>query len=362
MSGRKIGFDRATLDDKIIEDSDDYLVMPAVIASEIVHKYPEGWAYKPASELKKAAWTADHRWVRILGHPETALLQRQEDIYGVTENPRFVKNLLDPKTKRPCRKGIKADIRWFKHRVPEDVLEKVKAGDLRDVSIGFTYEMDPSPGVWNGMKYDFVQRDIFIDHVAAPIEKGRCPGPLCGIGVDSVVKVETDKVVKRGNQWCVIHCHGEEAGETIKCFDTKEEAEAFHRAIMANKKDYGGILSMKRLDQGEKPPKDWWSKCVSKVKEGMPEYSDEQAAAVCGYIWYHKPEMHGIGDTDNCFICSEIQRVGLKRAAYRLTRFYGKDVLKVITGELKPAKIGNFEDFLLDTRKVLQSARWLLEE
>ena len=50
-------------------------------------------------------------------------------------------------------------------------------------------------------------------------------------------------------------------------------------------------------EQGEKPPKDWWDKCVATVKAGMPEYSDEQVAAVCGYIWYHKPEQHGIGES-----------------------------------------------------------------
>lgn len=42
-------------------------------------------------------------------------------------------------------------------------------------------------------------------------------------------------VQKRGTQWCVIHCHGPEAGTPIKCFDTEEEAQAMHQAIEANK-------------------------------------------------------------------------------------------------------------------------------
>lgn len=42
-------------------------------------------------------------------------------------------------------------------------------------------------------------------------------------------------VEKRGNQYCVVHCHGPNAGEVIKCFDTKEEADAMHAAIQANK-------------------------------------------------------------------------------------------------------------------------------
>lgn len=44
------------------------------------------------------------------------------------------------------------------------------------------------------------------------------------------------KVVKRGNKWCVIHCHGSDAGKIIKCFSTKEEADRMHRAIETNKK------------------------------------------------------------------------------------------------------------------------------
>lgn len=198
---RKIGFDKAQLDNKIILDDDKYLVMPAVIASEIVHPYPEGIAYKPADELEKATWTAEGRWVKILSHPDSALLQKASDIYGRIENVKFAKDLIEPKTKRPMRRGIRADVKWFKDRVPKDVIDKIKSGDLRDVSIGFTYEEDHVPGEWNGEKYDYVQRNIFIDHLAAPIEAGRCPGPVCGIAVDSFVETEVEcPVCKRIRQ------------------------------------------------------------------------------------------------------------------------------------------------------------------
>ena len=42
-------------------------------------------------------------------------------------------------------------------------------------------------------------------------------------------------VEKRGNKWCVIHCHGKEAGKIIACHDTKKKAEAQHRAIQVSK-------------------------------------------------------------------------------------------------------------------------------
>jgi hypothetical protein len=330
---RKIGFDYANLDQKILIDDENYLVMPAVIASEIVHQYEDGWAYKPADELEKMAKTASDIGtvpIKILEHPGADtdyLLLRPDDVYGRAENFQYVKNLLDPQTRRPMRRGVRADIRWFKDRVPPDIIEKIRSFTLHDVSIGFAHEKDMTPGDWNGTHYDYVQRNIFLNHIAAPIPQGRCPGPVCGIGFDKATKVDIpvgiDKVEKRGNQWCVVHCHGEEAGQVIKCFDTEEEAMAMHRAIEAQK----------QKDQGEKPPEDWFANCKAKVLEANSSYSEEQANAVCGDIWANKPEQRGIGD---CPICQAIKEVGMPTAAKRLAIAYGVDILSVIKNEPKP--------------------------
>jgi hypothetical protein len=67
---RQIVVDFAVLEDsKIVQDDDKFLVVKAVIASKIVHKYKDGMAYKPAAELEKAAWTAEGRWVKALSYP-----------------------------------------------------------------------------------------------------------------------------------------------------------------------------------------------------------------------------------------------------------------------------------------------------
>lgn len=198
---RKIGFDTATLDDKILVDDDDHLVMPAVIASEIVHQYEDEWAYKPADELESMAKVASDIGsvpVKILEHPGAStnyLLLKQSDVYGRAENFQFVKNLKDSKTGRPMRRGVRADIRWFKDRVPEKVLTQIRDADLRDVSIGFTFDQDQTAGKWNGINYDYVQRNIFLNHLAAPIQKGRCPGPVCGIGFDTTLRYGLDEAV-----------------------------------------------------------------------------------------------------------------------------------------------------------------------
>jgi len=223
MSQRKVGFDKAVLDGNVLVDDDDVLVMPAVLASEIVHQYEDGWAYKPAEELEKMAKTASRIGtapVKILEHPGAAtnyLLLKQGDVNGVAENFRYVRNLKDNKTGRPMRRGVRADIKWFKDTVPEGVIEQIRSGDLHDVSIGFTFDADPTSGEFNGVHYDYIQRNIFLNHVAAPIQAGRCPGPICGIGYDASLKYGLDQKALDACPVCrrIVDVGFAEAGERL---------------------------------------------------------------------------------------------------------------------------------------------------
>lgn len=57
-----------------------------------------------------------------------------------------------------------------------------------------------------------------------------------GVGLTGITGLTIEeRVEKRGSQWCVVHCHGADAGQAIKCFDSEAEAEAMHQAIQANK-------------------------------------------------------------------------------------------------------------------------------
>ena len=178
-------------DSKIIEDSDKFLVVKAVIASEIVQPYRNEHtgkmenAYKPADELEAATWTAEDVRIKSLSHPKGNDVDVKADIHGKVRNPHFRKDLMDPKTKRPCRRGIEADLYFYKEHAPKDVLDSIRKNQLRDCSIGFTCDKDPTSGDFQGQHYDYVQRNITINHLAAPIPTGRCPSPLCGINVDS---------------------------------------------------------------------------------------------------------------------------------------------------------------------------------
>lgn len=291
---KKIGYDQVRLDQlRIVDDKKKCcLRVNAVITKVGVYPYPDGRAFKSKMELLKAVPSARSAKITILDHPDSMVIMSQGQIYGTVENPFF------------DRDKIRATLNFDKHVTPPKFLADVRAGKLKDVSIGFYYAPDFTPGQWNGSNYDYVMRDIVIDHVAAGVVKGRCSFPACGIGVDAMMrsartrKFVTDKVVKRGEKWCVIHCHGEEEGEVIKCFSTKAEAEAMHRAIQAQKgASHEHVSNMKKRDQGEKPPEAWMNKCKSVIKQGKPDYTEEQVNAACADIWYHKPEQHGIGDT-----------------------------------------------------------------
>jgi hypothetical protein len=182
-----IGFDKAQFDGIVSEDEKS-VTFSAIIAREMVQDYPRGKALKDGDELLNAAWTGEGRWVTLDKHPDTVLLESRKDIHGRLEQVRGVKDLVDPKTKRPMDRGIRANVRVFKDVVgPEKVTDLKGNFAKRDVSIGFTYDMDPTPGSWRGIPYDFVQRNIMIDHLAAFVEEGRCPSPYCGIGVDEFI-------------------------------------------------------------------------------------------------------------------------------------------------------------------------------
>lgn len=340
---RKICFDRATLDNKIILDDDDFLVMPAVIASEIVHEYEDGWAYKPAEELKKMAKTAKDIGavpVKILHHPgeETYdLLLRHEDVHGRAENFQYVKNLIDPKTKRPCRKGVRADIRWFKDRIPEKIITQIKDASLRDVSIGFTQEKDFTSGEWNGTPYDYIQRDIFLQHVAAPIELGRCPDPVCGIAFDKKIQItgdpweETEENIRSGHKESSEECRTIEISES-------EGIKAIYCKYGENW-DIQSYLFSKEKGWTLEKAKSWFS--------SHKEQSVDQVIAL-----------------SKCPICREMDRIGLLESAKRLVKAYGKDVFHVIKGKepQQPKPPQTPEEVLSDAKKTIDSAMSILEE
>ena len=102
------------------------------------------------------------------------------------------------------RNKIRATLVFDKKFTPEAFLQQVRLavsgiGKIMENSIGFYYQEDRTPGrapdVNTGKmrSYDYVMRDIVIDHVAAGAFTGRCTAPSCGLGLDVMMRrVTTD--------------------------------------------------------------------------------------------------------------------------------------------------------------------------
>ena len=134
---RKIGTFQAEVDaSKIVEENDDYLVVPAVIAREGVFPYPEGKAFKPKEELKNAVWTAEGAWIVPDKHPDSLIVTHPREVIGRVEKVVF------------CEKtnGIMANLRLDKKRADKQFVQDVKGSKKKDVSIGFFYDFDETPG------------------------------------------------------------------------------------------------------------------------------------------------------------------------------------------------------------------------
>jgi hypothetical protein len=180
---KKIGYDNMKFDAlQIVEDSKCCLKVNAVITKEGVYQYPDGRAYKCRMELLKATHTARNAKLTILNHPESLVIMSQGQIHGVIEKPFFDRN------------KMRAQLNFDKSVCPKDFVDSVRAGTTsKDVSIGFYYQPDMTSGLWvdeQGIKhpYDYIMRDIVIDHVAVGVLKGRCSYPDCGIGVDAMMQ------------------------------------------------------------------------------------------------------------------------------------------------------------------------------
>ena len=66
-----------------------------------------------------------------------------------------------------------------------DAVRQVTDGGLRELSCGYSVELDPTPGEWQGQHYDARQREISYNHVALLPEGAGRAGPDVRLRVDA---------------------------------------------------------------------------------------------------------------------------------------------------------------------------------
>jgi hypothetical protein len=174
----KIGTSQIELDStKILREDDEEIVLPALLAREAVLSYAQGRAFRPREELKKSLFTFDGAWCVSKKHPDRMLVTDPREISGKVSNAEWDES----------RGLVKGHIHLFKPKNDPAFIQDVKEGRLKDVSIGFIYAEDWTPGEYQGQKYDFIQRNLLINHVAVGVPRGRMTSPQVGLGLDSTL-------------------------------------------------------------------------------------------------------------------------------------------------------------------------------
>ena len=167
------------------------LKIPVVLAREMVQDYGEKKHFKPYDELKKAIDKMEDLPV-IIEHKNWV----DDDIVG------YVKEFKADDESR----SIKGVAYLTESSLPEAIADTLKKHIVVPVSIGFWADLGDS-GEFNGTKYDHVQRDMALNHLAICIRSiARCPPNQCGLNLDAELSPELngDTLIKKGNQYYYI--------------------------------------------------------------------------------------------------------------------------------------------------------------
>jgi hypothetical protein len=71
-----------------------------------------------------------------------------------------------------------------------DAISDIKSGMKKEISLGYTYSLDETPGTYKGINYDSIQRNIRYNH-GSLVQRAR-GGPNCKIVLDSGLEIAVD--------------------------------------------------------------------------------------------------------------------------------------------------------------------------
>jgi hypothetical protein len=160
-----------------IRETDEAIIVPAVLARECVSTYRSGRGYKPGAELKAAAFALDGAWVVVGNHIPSVHVQDRSVIRGQVHDVSFNDEI----------NGIVGDVHFLKSVCEEALLEQARKGELpKDASCAYYSDDIYERGEFAGDAYDFKQTNFMFGHVAVGAAEGRCPSPFCGLEMDSL--------------------------------------------------------------------------------------------------------------------------------------------------------------------------------
>lgn len=153
----------------------------------MVQDYDGDMTYKPADGLRTMLSHGENRPVTDT-HPPDRIVTSNTQIKGFIENLVFTDD-----------SELKADLTVTNSKL----IDAIKSGKKREVSIGFRAKTIDAHGVFNDQEYTKIQTDMLLDHVAI-VENGRCSlldgcgfkNPTPVIKQDSAPEVVSDEAKK----------------------------------------------------------------------------------------------------------------------------------------------------------------------
>jgi uncharacterized protein len=143
----------------------------------------------------------------------------------------------------------------------QTTIDKVEKEDKQELSCGYTCEVDPTPGTWNGEHYDAVQKNIVYNHLAL-VTVGRA-GPEVKLRLDSAAMVDEPQgklsmteaeitALKAENEKLRKDAAAKPTSRSMKIGDTdfdmpNEMADAIEEWM----KDAGGLLGKTMLEKSQ---------------------------------------------------------------------------------------------------------------
>ena len=269
------------------EITDDNIIIYNVpIAAEIVQEYDDGFAFKPFSEISKIQ--VDQIPLTIVNYEPNHPKKHLEDMTSKERSDVVVGFMAEPSKLTKEKKDNKKRYADFViHKTPKTKsLElKLEKGESIDTSIGFTYEQINSPGEYNGLKYDYIQSDIQLDHNALLIDImgntgiGRAPNPIAGIGADSKKKRNNGRdIIMTGDEINQLKKENDDLEKNNKMLQKKlDEAEqkiesAEDKAKLAEEIKTDIDNQFKKIKSQDEDLK----KKINDLKKELTEYHDER--------------------------------------------------------------------------------------
>jgi hypothetical protein len=74
----------------------------------------------------------------------------------------------------------------------QEVIDKILNGGKRELSLGYKVDLEETPGEWNGERYDAIQRNIRINHLAI-VKRGRAGNARLNLDQCDAVLLTTDE-------------------------------------------------------------------------------------------------------------------------------------------------------------------------